>query len=327
MPPSAASLLLSRMGKFRGSWLLWFFVWYSSSSTACNFLLSAAPAVRTGFAPGWSTARLRRSSSCRRTSRICATALCVSVSLSRIFERSASCLANSSGVVWSRGSFFISKVCVWVCPSAVSLTWYVPGTARGPRVLARPEDEAGEARGILVAHVPDEAVQPRVGRDARRAAAAPTRELRRLFARRRGRLLGRHLHLRRAGRGRGAGLAGHAARPLRPRRRARRELADGLARRVDEFERHVRRGLRLEVVVDDDARGRVRADGRRGRERAAAARHAVGVLGLEQRRLAPARALRVGQLVEHGEVVENPEAASLRGDDQILLALVGRRGR
>src|SRR5204862_1470393 len=70
--------------------------------------------------------------------------------------------------------------------------------------VARPEDHAGEARGVEVAHVPDEAVESRLGRDARRAAAAAD-ELGRLLARRRLRLFGRLLHLRRAGRGRSAG--------------------------------------------------------------------------------------------------------------------------
>ncbi len=49
-------------------------------------------------------------------------ALCVSVSLSRIFERSANCFWKSSGVVARRGSFFSSKVSVKVLPSTVSLT-------------------------------------------------------------------------------------------------------------------------------------------------------------------------------------------------------------
>ena len=45
------------IGKFSGSWLLRFLVWYNSSSIAVNLSPSALAASMIGFALGWSLTR------------------------------------------------------------------------------------------------------------------------------------------------------------------------------------------------------------------------------------------------------------------------------
>src|ERR1700687_1994115 len=58
---------------------------------------------------------------------------------------SSSCLSNAAWLLSTRGSFLISAVVSYVFPPTISLTWYVPGAARGPE--GRPPQEI--ARGTL----------------------------------------------------------------------------------------------------------------------------------------------------------------------------------
>ena len=88
-PASAASLLFNRIGKLRGSWLLWFFVWYSSSSTAVTFLSSASAASAIAL---FSFARPATPFTWSRVSRMRVIASWVSVTLSRILTSRSYCL-------------------------------------------------------------------------------------------------------------------------------------------------------------------------------------------------------------------------------------------
>src|ERR1019366_8550200 len=98
-----------------------------------------------------------------------------------------------------------------------------------------------------------------------------------------------------------------------------REGADERAPLVQDLERHGRRRLRGEDVVEDRAVRGVLTHGLLGRERrigVAAPAYADCDLRRVKKRRAKRR-LRV-ELPERRDVVEDPEAAAVRGDDEVV---------
>src|SRR5205085_12402764 len=88
---------------------------------------------------------------------------------------------------------------------------------------------------------------------------------------------------------------------------------------VEDFEHDGRARVRLQIVVDDRAVGRVLAHGFFGRERRVrvdVTLNAVGRLRLKEKRVRRRDAF--VNLPERRDVVENPEGATVRADDDVV---------
>ena len=115
-----------------------------------------------------SASRSRSPSSCPRTSRIRRMASWVSVSLSRISRRNRCCASKSALVDFDRGSAStLEHHAVFTASIDREPHLVVSGDAGGDPGLDRvaaPHDQAREGGGLLVAQVPDEAVEPLLDR-------------------------------------------------------------------------------------------------------------------------------------------------------------------